>query len=183
MNKNLLIIPGFGESATDSAYKTIKNQYNKKYNVINFVPKWNYNVPSNWLAELRHVLSVIDTKNTTVVCFSFGAYITLLSAAETRFEKIIFCSISPFYKEQLSMMPEAAKAYFGKRRVKDFYQHSIPKSIHNSPAVFLFGSEDWPYAIREAKKLAKKYHGEFRIIENTHHELSENYIKVIATFI
>ncbi len=183
MKKSLLLIPGFGESISDTPYQNLIKAHKQQYSVFTFTPKWNYSVPSDWLAELELMLSKIDTDITTVVSFSLGSYIALLAAQNYKFKKLILCSLSPFYSEQLSEMPDPAKVFFGKRRVNDFAKHKIPKHINKSSVVFLFGSHDWPLAIKEAKKLSKKYHGAFEIVPNTHHELTDEYLQLIHSYL
>ena len=66
--------------------------------------------------------------------------------------------------------------------MKDFETYSIPSSLQ-CPAVFLFGSDDWPVGIEEAKKLAHTYKAKFELISNTHHELTTEYINIISRYI
>ena len=63
--------------------------------------------------------------------------------------------------------------------MKDFATHKIPVNL-KCPAVFLFGENEWPVAIKEAKRLAKKYNGEFTLVPNAPHELTDEYIDVIS---
>jgi predicted alpha/beta hydrolase family esterase len=180
---NLLIIPGFGEATSEHPYRGLVKKYSSAYNVITFTPHWDYSVASKWLHELDIKLSKIKTENTIVVAFSLGAYITLLAAQSYHFKQVILCSLSPFYKEQLHMLPDSAKTFLGKRRVKDFYTHQIPQQVKKGSYVFLFGSEDWVVGIQESKKLAKKYNGTFSLIADTPHELTAKYLSVIDSIL
>lgn len=182
MKQTLLIIPGFGESATEGPYRELARIFKGEFNVVPYTPKWNYRTATDWLHDLEQVLEKIDVEHTTVVAFSLGAYLALLTAESHTFKKVIPCSLSPFYAQQLSSMPQAAKKFLGKRRIKDFGSHSIPKVI-KCPAVFLFGSDDWSFAIKEAQKLSQQYKGIFQLIDNTQHELTKEYIKVITAHI
>jgi len=172
----LLVIPGFGESADKKPYSTIMKKYQNVFEILPYTPIWNYRTASDWLKDLSNVLEKLDTKNTIVFAFSLGAYLTLLQAENYPFKKIILCSLSPFYKEQLHLMPEIAKKYLGKRRITDFASHHIPRTI-KSPAVFLFGSDDWIVGIDEAKKMSEEYQVTFELIPNTPHELTDKYLE------
>lgn len=182
MKPRLLLIPGFGEPATDAPYPTLRKKLEHKFQVSIHTPRWSYATASMWLRDLEKSLNAFETAHVTVVSFSLGAYITLLASEAHPFKKIILCSLSPFFKEQMPKMPKGARVFFGKRRVLDFSTHSIPKTI-KSPAIFLFGSEDWDMGIEEARKLSKKYGGTFDIIEGAHHELTPEYIEKIVTFV
>ena len=179
MNKNLLIIPGFGESASDAPYARLKASCGKQYHVVTFTPQWNYRVASDWLAGLEKQLEKIDTIKTTVICFSLGAYITLLAAERVSFQKVILCSLSPFFKEQLRSMPEEARRYLGKRRITDFSKHNLPKKLMTRQVVFLFGAKDWSYGITQSKLLATRYHAKHVLIPNIGHELDNEYLTEI----
>jgi len=180
MLKVLLIIPGFGESPTDAPYQRLKALCSERYRVVTFTPHWKYRVASDWLIEFYDMLKKIDTNNTTVVCFSLGAYITLLAAEQVSFRKVIFCSISPFFREQLASAPDAAKQYFGKRRVTDFGKHRLPKQLKTRQTVFLFGSLEWPHAIVESERLALLYRAKHELVQNAEHELSDEYLREIV---
>lgn len=182
MKPTVLIIPGFGESINDAPYLSLRSKLNGDFPITRFEPTWGYHTASSWTNELKKKLATIDTKNTIVVSFSFGAYITLLVSSEYKFQKIILCSLSPFFKEQMHNMPKSAQVFFGKKRVADFNTHLLPKSI-KCPAIFLFGSDDWPFGISEAKKLAKKYGGVFEIIRDAHHELTDQYLAKIVSYV
>jgi pimeloyl-ACP methyl ester carboxylesterase len=179
MNHTLLIIPGFGESTDDAPYVELARMY--KGSVVTFNPKWNYRTATDWLRDLELTLEMLDTQNTSVVSFSLGAYIALLAAESYPFRKVILCSISPFFNEQISYMPPPAQKFFGKRRMKDFSLHTIPKRI-KCPVVCMFGSDDWPFAINGGKKLSQKYKGTFELIPNTQHELTHEYLKAIIKY-
>lgn len=182
MKQNLLIIPGFGESTDEFPYQFLSKKYKKKFNVIMHNPIWKYRTASDWLRGLQGIINSIDVPNTTVVSFSFGAYITLIASEIYPFHKVILCSVSPFFREQLSHLPKPAEVFLGKRRFADFSTHKIPKTII-SPSVFLFGSADWSVGIDEAKRLAKVYKGTFEVVPNTYHELTDEYLKKIASYI
>lgn len=181
MKPHLLVIPGFGEDSTDAPYHTLKKNLEGKFRVTMHTPKWNYSTPSMWLHELSKTLDVVDTSNMTVIAFSLGAYIALLASQKHKFKKIILCSLSPFFREQMQYMPKTARAFLGKRRVADFNTHPLPKTVSPAP-IFLFGAKDWAVGIDEARKMAKKYGGTFEIVQNAHHELPDDYIQKIVAF-
>ena len=182
MKRTLLLIPGFSESATNAPYVTFTEKFKDEFCVVTHTPNWNNGTASNRLVDLKIILNTLEIKNTTVVSFSLGAYIALIAAETYPFQKVILCSLSPFFDEQLSHMPTAAKKYLGINRVNDFSNHLIPQSI-TCPSIFLFGSLDWSFGIDEARKLASKYNGIFEIIPDTPHELTEEYLLKISAYV
>ena len=180
MKKTLLLIPGFGENTKEFPYSELissaeKIGFNK---IIEINPLWNYRTATDWYAEILEKLKDIDSENTVAVGFSLGAYVLLQLSEKKKFYKSIICSISPYFKEQILKMPKEAKVFFGKRRVEDFKKHSLPVK-NNSKKIFIFGDQDWPYAIEESKLLAKIHTSEFKLVKDSGHELTNNYIKVI----
>ena len=98
MKRILLIIPGFGVSTDESPYQALAKKFKKDFNVVTYTPTWEYRTVSNWLRDLKGILSLIDVRNTTVVSFSLGAYITLIASETYPFHKIILCSLSIFQR-------------------------------------------------------------------------------------
>ncbi len=178
MQQTLLIIPGFDESISDEPYQKVIKRYQTQYRVISYNPQWSYRTATDWLEGLDVVLKSVDARQTTIIAFSLGAYLALLAAERYQFKKVILCSLSPFYKQQLRILPPVAKRYLGKRRLADFSKRSIPNKVL-SKLVFMFGADDWRVGIVEAKKLAKLYRAEFIVIPDTGHELNEVYLEAI----
>ncbi len=182
MKPTLLIIPGFGETTDEAPYKELSSKFKEDYLIVPHTPRWNNYTATTWLENLSEFIKTIDVSKTTVVSFSMGAYITLLVSETYNFKKVILCSLAPFFKEQLHLLPKTAERVLGVKRMKDFETYSIPNSLQ-CPAVFLFGSDDWPVGIEEAKKLAHTYKAKFELISNSHHELTTEYINIISRYI
>ena len=109
-----------------------------------------------------------------------GSLISLILSEKYKFKKVIFASLSPYFKENIKDIPTEASAFFGKNRMKAFSLFSIPENIKSRP-VFLFGDQDWQIAISQAKKLSASYKGKFILIKDTPHDLTSEYIKKITT--
>jgi predicted alpha/beta hydrolase family esterase len=177
----IIIIPGFGESGMDEPYKKLKNEIESSLNknVIFYNPVWNRKTIENWITDFDVKFKDYDLKKMTVIGFSMGAYITLALSNKYEFKKIIVASLSPYFKENIKDLPKEASKFMGKKRMKEFANVSIPKEIKSS-SIFLFGEQDWPIAISQAKKMASLYGGKFISIKNTGHELNSDYIQKIT---
>jgi esterase/lipase len=181
MTKTLLLIPGFGENTKEKPYQEI-NKYAKSIGYTEIVevnPKWVNRTASDWCDDVKNIISLLDQNKTTVVAFSFGAYISLILAENLNFKKVIFCSFSPYFKEHLNHIPKVAKDFLGKKRIDDFNNYSLPSKLSSVKNIFLFGDKDWPYAIKEALKYSNLQKGRFILVKNTEHELNKAYLETI----
>ncbi len=185
MTKILLIIPGFGENTKEKPYQEISRHaksigYAK---IVEINPKWSYRTASNWCSDAKKSIGLLKPDETTVVAFSFGAYISLILANDLNFKKVILCSFSPYFKEHLAQIPEVAKEFLGKKRIDDFKNYSLPLKLSSQKNIFLFGEKEWPYAIEQAKEYSQKQKSTFKLIKNTIHELNDEYLKEIKSLL
>jgi predicted alpha/beta hydrolase family esterase len=180
MKRDILIIPGFGENSTMGPYKKLKKLLESKPGItVRFYnPQWNYRTTTDWLIDFERKITITD--ETSIIGFSMGAYLALLIAQSHLVDQLILASLSPFFKENIPRLPSAAHRFFGKRKMADFKNYSIPKKIKANQAIFLFGDKDMAMAIKQAQKLARQYQGNFHLIQNTPHDLTDTYIQVIV---
>lgn len=187
MRKTLVIIPGYKENFNLKGYKEIKRvALSLGYKVILFQPLWNYRTLTNWISDLSVKLKTIENKrNVTILGFSIGAMIALLYASKKesiKIEKLLFCSISPYFSEDLKYIPKKAFKILGSRRMNDFKSTKLPREIQ-SKLVYMVGENEWNLTINRSRlafKQIKSKEKSLTIIENTGHNISENgYIKEI----
>ena len=181
MNKTLLVIPGFGETTKEKPYQSIiKYAESIGYKtVVEINPVWNYRTMSDWHQDVLIKIKKLNPQQIDAIGFSFGAYILTLLVKHIPLNKVIYGSLSPFFKEQLSHTPKEAQEFFGKRRMQDFKNHTLASKLLSKKNIFLFGDTDWPYAIEEARKHAKKHNASFELIKDSGHELTELYLNKI----
>ena len=178
----LYIIPGFGESPKSSGYKTIiKEAFDAGYEPVPVPIKWERSVFSDWLKTFEEVYSQYPGRKSSVLGFSFGAMIAAVSAKKHTFESIFFCSISPYFKDNLEKIPKTSLSWLGKRRVDDFKKYSFPRDV-NTKALFIMGNEDWPYGLEVIKKRESQWRGSSSLIliDGVAHDISDpKYLKVV----
>ncbi len=181
-DKTIIIIPGFGESVEDSTYSTIKKEIGYLgYNVVFHQPKWKRNTIKKWLSDFKEFLKKFEKVNPTILGFSFGAYIAIVSAKDFKFSKIILCSLSPYFKDDIKNLPPIAYKILGEKRIDDFKNYDLPKNL-NVPAIFLVGDKDMNIVIKRSLSAYKKYKGDKKIItvNGAEHDLNnKNYIDEI----
>jgi pimeloyl-ACP methyl ester carboxylesterase len=142
MKKTLYIIPGFGESTRMTPYpKIVAIAKSNGYRVVTYNPKWSRGVATSWINNFKKVLAHETSRHVTVLGFSFGAYIAINTAKDFYFQKIIACSLSPFFKDDIKYISPSARRFLGKRRIRDFVKYSFPRGS-KSEAVFMVGEKE-----------------------------------------
>ena len=134
--------------------------------------------------EEKDIKSII-LKNNYVLGFSIGAYILINLVKKKKFKDYIFCTISPFFKENLNKIPKDTQEYFGSKMMKSFSKYSIPTG-NKSNAWFLVGDKDWNLALKTAKIAHKQWIGkkELIIVKGAGHQLNhKNYVKEVSKII
>ncbi len=179
--KILYIIPGFGETTKSVGYQNIINYAEEKgFVVISFDPQWKRSTIKNWLEAFNKLVGK-NIEDAVVIGFSFGAYIAALSAKNHRFSKIIFCSLSPYFKDDIQKLPALAHRMLGKKRIQHFSENSFPDNI-STPALFIVGDKDMRFVIDRVKKSYKKWMGpkKLEIIKGAEHDINnDSYLEII----
>ncbi len=152
---NCLLIPGFGESPADKQYRIIrKSLEDAGWNVVPVRIKWERTTLTSWLEQTRSVAKKHPHLD-TLFGFSFGALIALVLKAELRPRTVIAASPSPYFREQLKLLPPLAEKMLGKKRMADFKNYPIAIVTHG-PRVrvrIIVGEVDFPLLISESRKL------------------------------
>lgn len=142
MKKVLYLIPGFGESTQDKPYRTIASAAKASgYEVVMYSPKWSRAVVTQWVDGLKALLPPKKQGEVTVLGFSFGAFVALNTAKDFPFDKIIVCSMPPFFKGDIKDMEIGTKEFLGKRRMNDLQKHEFPRSL-KTPITFMNGEKE-----------------------------------------
>jgi pimeloyl-ACP methyl ester carboxylesterase len=184
MQKKIYIIPGFGENKKDKPYlELIKFFESKNFEVIFYEPKWSRNTIEKWLNDFEEVLKNDTADNSMVFGFSFGALIAVLSTKTHKFSKLILCSLSPYFSDNIKLLPALAEKYLGKRRMIAFEKQDFPKDI-KIPVIFLVGSKEKELFPNDSKKYYDLWQGskKFILVSDAEHDISnQNYISAIKS--
>lgn len=144
----LFIIPGFTHKASDQTYAWLKKELSDKYEIDIVSIDWKRKVMSDYVAEFLAHYQANKAQKNYILGFSFGAMIALLTAQETKPDKLFLCSLSPYFKEDLPKLKTWWKNFMGKRRMLDFKQHSARNAAQNlrmPTTVFIGGKEAMKY--------------------------------------
>ncbi len=182
MKKTLIIIPGFGHNASNPEYRAVAKIAKKKGYIPVFVPvTWQYRGISRWLKETETRVKTKMGANTVILGFSFGAMLAVLLAQRYHCKKLILCSLSPYFKEDLRFIPNNARQWLGKRRMHDFAHYTFPKNSTTS-ATLIMGDSDWQFGL---KKIKERYHlwkgkKKLHILKGVAHSMNNDlYLKAV----
>lgn len=177
--KKIYIIPGLGESTKDKVYRKIVTLLKSQgWETVSINIKWNRTTAKDWLEQVSAKIKSDKILNPHVLGFSFGAYVAVLLSQELKFKKIICCSLSPYFKEDLkNIHPEVIK-YFGIRRINDFKNYSFPKKPVGE-IVFFVGDKEPKISLKRTNNAYKKWSGKksLKIIKGAYHNLSQDAYK------
>lgn len=163
--KTLYVIPGYGESHEDNAYQdAILLAHNKGYIVKKIEISWDTDkVMDDYVAEALSQIKENEGEMVSGLGFSFGAYILALISPIINFNSLFFCSLSPYFKDDLINIPEEAKKELGEKFIKNIEKNVFP-NISKAKAVFLVGENDWPQALDRTNKSFNLWQGQKEIV-------------------
>lgn len=184
MSKILYVIPGFGQSTIDNEYQNlISLAKDIGYEVVEYVPYWDRKTIDHWIADFLSFTKKRSMDHCSVVGFSFGAYIAVLASKHLNFEKIILCSLSPYFKNDIKNLPSAVFPMLGKRRMEAFAQIDFPEQLLADEVYLLIGENDFPYAVERTDAIFKTLKNKkfLNIIPNTKHTIdTPEYLSAIT---
>ncbi len=99
---------------------------------------------SDYVNEFEQMYNLYKSANNTVLGFSFGAMIAYISASRLRPNRLVLCSLSPYFAEDLPTLKPWWRTILGTRRIKDFENFkaiNIAKLI-KIPATFFYGTAE-----------------------------------------
>ena len=127
--KKALLIPGWEESITQVAWELIVNKLRASgYQVLDGRPDWDNGTHSDWLKEIEAKYS--HNKFDLVIGHSFGAMLAFKLASKVKIQKLILCSLSPWFAEDVPDMREEWKAMVGLEIIKDVSSNFIFKDLY-----------------------------------------------------
>lgn len=143
--KTLFIIPGFKERVSHKQYRALEKMFFKKGFVVKMVPiVWDRRGMTDWIAQFEEFFSLNRGKKNVVLGFSWGAMVALVTAKRLQPKELILCSLSPYFAEDLSKIPDWWKRFIGKRRTADFGRYSMKGAVKGlliKTKVFIGGAE------------------------------------------
>lgn len=190
MKKIAFIIPGYSESKRNNpAYSKIERYFRQNgIDPLVVDVSWKYRTMTDYVREFRAVYEK-NHKGAEVyfLGFSFGAIISFIAAAELKPKAIILCSLSPFFKEDLSKLRPWWKRALGKKRLEDFNSLSfslLAKKISSRAFIFA-GSREVEDVFRRAEEAKNQIRGsKLLIVPEAKHDISQGaYLQEVKNLI
>ena len=185
--KNLFLIPGFGQQATDKHFSwLVRFLQSKKFIVIRVPMKWKNKVMADYINQFKEFYIKNKSNNNYVLGFSYGAVIAFATATELKPRKIYLCSLSPYFKEDLIKMKPWTHKLIGKNRMADSKTRSgkrIAKKLI-TPTVLFYGEKearDFPQLkLRSEETVKLSKNSKLIIVKKAPHDISNpNYMEAI----
>lgn len=177
MRKTIFIIPGFQESISQKQYRWMKPFFTKKgFKVKSYTPKWKYKVMSDYAVGFEEYYELHKTDKNYVLGFSFGAMIAFITATTLRPNKLLLCSLSPYFSEDLATLEPSWEKFIGKRRLKDFRKFKARKIAQNlkAPTIIFLGEVEARFPqMKKRYTEIKKYAKQVKqiLVKNAPHEI------------
>ncbi|OGH12048.1 MAG: hypothetical protein A2857_03565 [Candidatus Levybacteria bacterium RIFCSPHIGHO2_01_FULL_36_15] len=163
--KTIFIIPGFKHLPTNKAYKEIaKILKSQGYLPVPVTIRWRQTTISQNCEYFLKKYKTINSKKKYILGFSFGAMIALLASTKVSVRGLILCSLSPYFREDLSKVNNSWISSLITQRYQDFSKlhcATLAKKIKAKQILMLYGT-------KEARSLKKRVRQAFGQISSTH---------------
>lgn len=162
--KTVFIIPGYKHKPKNKAYREIaKILKNEGYFPIPVAIPWKQTTISQNCEYFLKKYKKINTKKKYILGFSFGAMIALIASTKVSVSGLILCSLSPYFKEDLSGVNKSWISSIMAQRHQDFsglHCAKLAKQIKAKQILMLYGT-------KEERSLKKRVTDAFDQISST----------------
>ena len=188
--KTIFIITGFKQNKEDIQFKWMYPYFSEKgFRVKIFAPNWNFHVMSDYVNEFVEFYGKNKSDVNYVLGFSFGAMTAFISAPVIKPSHLYLCSLSPYFKEDLTTLKQNHAIVIGIRRLKDFSNHGakeIAKLLHNIPIDIFYGeneAEKYPRLKNRCILTHKALpNSKLTVVKNASHKINHlEYVKAIKS--
>ncbi len=153
-------------SAEDAKYSDLRGAIaSKGYRVVPVPFFWNYKTVAQYVEKFIPFYDKHKSEHNTIIGNSYGAMVAFLAAPKLKPDKILLCSLSPFFKEdQDKTTLKYRLRRFGKRREKAMGSLSATqtaKAINqtNTKIIMLYGEQEktlYPELVQRASHTNKE---------------------------
>lgn len=184
--KAIFIIPGFRQSPTSRAYKELAKVLKADgYSPIMVKISWKNSTISQNSTYFLKKFERTSARKKYILGFSYGAMIALISATKVKSSGVILCSLSPYFKEDISKTNKAVSTLMA-QRYKDFSKlhcGTLARQLKTKQIVMLYGTEESKPLIRRATRAFSQIvsHKKYLIpVLKTEHDIgSKRYLSTI----
>lgn len=174
--KIVYILPAFGEKPSDASYKKVAAAYRSAgYSVVQVPIIWERRTLTDWIKQATTVIEKNGPPD-AIFGFSFGALIALILASRLPVAKLVLCSPSPYFAEDLAMLPPIAMRILGIRRMRDFMKYRAKEILPNVIAQvrIVVGGKDFPLLLKRVTRTVNLLTGaKMRVVEGAVHDIED----------
>lgn len=179
MKTKVYILPGFGDQASSNMYKNVVNYFSTNASCELIPLHWKYNSVGNYLGEILSYVTIRSDEKIILFGFSFGALLALMVSSIIHPDKLFLCSLSPFFREDITKNKQAIVNTLGKKR-SEFLQHISFKRIAEGvscPVDLFVGEQESPTVIKRAGEVHLRLRRStlFIVRQADHNLLNESY--------
>lgn len=181
------IIPGFKQKTTSKSFLWLREFLNGKgFDVVMVPITWDYRTITDNVTEFEKLYLKYKSEENYILGFSYGAVIAFVSSEKLQPKKLLLCSLSSDFKEDVASMSDTIKDYIGKKRVADCLTRSgrdIAKKLTVPTTIFYGEKEGTLYPqlkkrCEETTHLAKNI--KLVIVKDSPHDITHpEYVKAI----
>lgn len=184
--KFVFIVPGYRHKPTNKGYREIRKLLKKEgYSPISVAIPWKKSTISEntefFLKKYKDIVAKkqIKPRQIYILGFSFGAMIAFLAATKISVKGLILCSLSPYFKEDLSKNKPTRLTVLQEKRWKDFssFRNSnLSEKIKAKRIFMLYGTKESRSLIKRVTATFKKVSAQKKYlfpILNTQHDIAD----------
>lgn len=145
MQKTIFIIPGFRHDPTHTQYDWLTPFFQSKgFTVKKFGFKWNHKTMTDFINDFSQFFRQNKSDDNTVLGFSFGAMAGLITATNLKPQRLVLCSLSPYFDEDLKTLRNSWKKNIGVNRFEDFKKYKAEEIAIKIkiPTIIIYGSKE-----------------------------------------
>lgn len=185
--RTVFIIPGYKHKPQNKAYKEIAKILRKEgYLPILVKILWKQTTISQNCEYFLKKYKKINSRKKYILGFSFGAMIAFLASTKVSVSGLILCSLSPYFKEDLSKAKDRTISSMTKERYKDFSGlrcSTLAKQIRARKTLMLYGTKEEKSLIMRVTKAYRqipvKYKYLIPILKTEHNIGDRRYLYAI----
>ncbi|KKQ93295.1 MAG: hypothetical protein A3C27_00995 [Candidatus Levybacteria bacterium RIFCSPHIGHO2_02_FULL_39_36] len=183
----IFIIPGFRQHPKNKAYQEIsKILESEDYFPILVKIEWKKSTVSENTEYFLKLYKKIKARKKYILGFSYGAMIAFVASTKVRTSGLILCSLSPYFKEDLSNKKKESFSALMSYRYEDFTKlnsSNLAKNIKAKKILMLYGSQEARSLIKRVKETFEQIDSKQKhlvSIRKTEHEIgNKRYIESI----
>ncbi len=165
--KTVFIIPGYFNYPNKTVYFRLKGFFESNGYIVHiYWPNW-FKSLSSIQSDFLKFFDAHKTEQNTLLGFSYGAMISFRFSLNNDIEKLILCSPSPYFAEDLKNIPlhYQIMALLHKKDFRENWKFNELEKQYNCPTIIFYGEKENKHLISRAKEFKKTHPDLVTLIE------------------